>query len=211
VPEAVVDLFLIRLDLEEGLKREIDFQPLPYTGFSHGLKGISSSPNYTDILKKVRDRAISPKSHEEFWIPKLFLEISDGFSVKCIDVLREWINSGDKNKIEAVAYLLQDAPSGFAFSHPALVSTLLENAYRINDDCYRNVEGYLFCSAISGTRSGSPGQPMPQDVRLKDRAMELLKNYPAGSPTFKFYFSLIQHAENAIRVQLARDEEYFVE
>lgn len=210
VPETVVEYLIKRLDLDEDIGRARNFQPLPYTGFSHGLQGISSSPKYTDILKNVRERALSPKSHEHFWIPKLFSEISGGFSAKCINILREWTESGDKNKIETVAYLLENAPTGFVFSHSGFVSELLENAYKINDGCYRNVSSCLYCSAVSGTRTGSAGQPMPQDVTLKKQAMELLKKYPAGSPTYKFYFSLIRHAENAIRDQLARDEELFV-
>ena len=127
VPEAVVELLIKRLDLAEYHEKKKDFRPLPYTGFRHGLAGISSSPRYKDILKKIRERALSPRTHEYFWIPKLFLEISGGFSNKCIDVLREWTESGDKEKIEAVAYLLKDAPSGFVFSHSDFVSELLEN------------------------------------------------------------------------------------
>ena len=209
VPETVVEFLIKRLDIAADIEREKNFQPLPYLGFHHGLQGVTSSPRYKDILKKIRERALSPKSHEYFWIPKLFSEISGGFSQKCINVLKEWSESGEKNKIVAVAYLLKDAPSGFVFSHPAFVSELLENAYKINDDCYRNVGSYLRCSAVSGTRTGSPGQPMPQDVRLRDQAMELLNKYPAGSPTYKFYFYLVRHAENEIRDELARDEELF--
>jgi len=211
VPEAVVELLIKRLDIAEGFEKEKDFQPLPYLRFRHGFPGISSSSNYRDILKKVREHALNPKPHEYFWIPKLFLEISGGFSLTCIDVLREWIESEDKEKIEAVAYLLKDAPPGFVFSHSELTSALLENSYKINEDCYQNVRSELFCSAISGTRTGSPGQPMPQDVRQRDQAEEMLKKYPAGSPTYKFYYSLLKHAENEIKDQLARDEELFIE
>ena len=209
VPETVVEFLLKRLDIAEDTGGKKDFQPLPYTGFRHGLRGVSSSLKYMDILKKIRERALSPKSHEYFWIPKLFSEISGGFSPKCIDVLREWTESGDKNKIEAVAYILENAPAEFVFSHSKFVSELLENAYKINDDCYRNVRSHFYCSAVSETRSGSPGQPMPQDIRLRDHAMELLKKFPAGSPTHQFYSSLIRYAENAMRDQLARDEELF--
>ena len=108
-----------------------------------------------------------------------------------------------------MAYLLKDASAGFVFSHSDFISELLENAYRISDDCYLNVRSELHCCAVSGTRSGSPGQPMPQDVRLRDQAIEILKEFPAGSPTYQFYSSLIQHAENAMRDKLARDEELF--
>jgi hypothetical protein len=208
VPVKVFEFLMRRLDLAGDIdEKRKDFHPLPYTGFRHGLPGISSSPNYKEILKKVMERALSPKPHEYFWIPKLFSEISGGFSAECIEALRGWAESGDKNKIQAVAYLLEDAPPGFLFSHAELISGLLESAYRINDDCYRNVRSYLQRPAFSETRTGTPGQPMPQDVRLKEQAMGLIKRFPAGSPTHEFYSSLIRRADASIQDDLARDEE----
>lgn len=209
VPEAVFEFLVKRLELAGDPKRKKDFQPLPYTGFHHGLQGICSSPRYTEILKEVRERALSPKPNEYFWIPKLFVEISCGFSAECLDVLKEWTESGDKHKVESVAYLLKGASAEFVFSHSDFVSELLENAYRISTDCYLNVKSEIYCCAVSGTRSGSPGQPMPQDVRLRDQAMEISKKFPMGSPSYQFYSSLIGHAEHRMRDQLARDEELF--
>jgi hypothetical protein len=90
IPEAVVDFLLERLDIAEEKKKTSDgeFQPLPYLGFHQGLKDISSSPNYKDFLRRVRDRALNPTAIDYFWLPKLFAELSDGFSSVCFKIIQ---------------------------------------------------------------------------------------------------------------------------
>ncbi len=211
IPEAVVDFLLERLDIAEEKKKTSDgeSQPLPYLGFHHGLKDIPSSPNYKDILRKVRDRALDSKDY--FWLPKLFAELSDGFSSVCLEVLDEWIESDDVKKIQGVGLLLKDAPPGFVFSHSEFVSRLIEKSYEVGEDCYRAVTSNLSSPANFEGGTGISGQPMPQDVKLRDQAKELSQKFPMGSPTQQFYFSLWEHAKSSIRNSLARDEEIFEE
>jgi hypothetical protein len=213
IPEAVVDFLLERLYIAEEKKKTSDgeFQPLPYLGFSHGLKNISYGSNYKDILRKVRDRALDSKAIDYFWLPKLFADISDDFSSACLEVLDEWIGSDNVKKIQGVGLLIKDAPSGFVFSHSEFVSRLIEKSYKIGEDCYRTVTSAISSSATHGARTGISGQPMPQDVKLRDQAKDLSQKFPMGSPTQRFYFSLCEHAELSIRNSLVRDEEIFEE
>jgi len=213
IPETVVDFLLNRLDIAEEKEKTSgdEYQPLPYLGFHHGLKDVSSSPNYKDILKKVRDRALNPRTIDDFWLPKLFAEISGVFCSVCLEVLHEWIDSDDSKKIQAVGLLVRDAPSEFVFSHSEFVSRLLEKASMASEDCCRNVTNSLFQSAFSGVRLGTLGQPMPQDIKLRDQAKDLSQKFPMGSPTQRFYFALARHTEALIHHSLARDEEIFEE
>ena len=74
-------------------------------------------------------------------------------------------------------------------------------------DCYQSVSSNLSRSALSGIRSGTPGQPMPEDVAMRDQAAAVASRFDSGSPTFRFYDSLAKSAEAKIRYQLLRDEE----
>jgi hypothetical protein len=213
IPEVVVDFLLKRLDIAEE-KEKISggkYQPLPYHGFHHGLKNIPSSQNYKDILRKVRNRALDPTLIDDFWLPKFFAQISGGFSSVSLEVLYEWVESDDVKKIQAVGVLVKDASCGFVFSHSEFVSRLLEKSYIVDQECYRNVASNLFSLATLGEKSGIPGKPMPQDIRLRDNAKELSKKFPVGSPTQRFYFALVKEAELSIQDSLARDEEIFEE
>jgi len=213
IPEAVVDFLLGRLDIakEEEKTPDGEFQPLPHLSFRHRLKDIPSSPNYGDIIRTVRDRALNPTAIDRSWLPKLFAELSGDFSSTCLEALDEWIESNDIKKIQGVGLLVEDAPSGFIFSHPEFVSRLIEKSYITGEDCYRTVSSDISSPAILEGGTGMPGQPMPEDVKLRDQAKELSQRFPMGSPTQRFYHSLWEHAESSIRDSLARNEETFEE
>ena len=44
---------------------------------------------------------------------------------------------------------------------------------------------------------------------MKDQASEVLNQFDAGSPPYKFYDSLVKIAEASIKEELLRDEELF--
>jgi len=188
-------------------KRNDEYQPMPYLGFRDAFKNISSQENYVDILKEVRSLALVKKGLSSFWLPNLFRELSDNFCPSSLEILKEWVDSDEKDKIIAVSLLLREAPDNFVFHNYDFVKDLLECAHRKGEEVYREVSSNLFGSAISGDRTGTPGQPMPQDVALKEQAEGMRKKYLAGSPVWNFYDSLRQHAERSIRDSLARDEE----
>ena len=140
----------------------------------------------------------------------MFREISSGFeSSASLKILNEWVHPGDADRIKAAARLVSGAQPAFVFSHVGFVSNLLERAYAAGDDCYGSVSSSLASSVLSGTRSGTPGQPMAQDVAIKDQAGAVATQFIAGSPTYRFYTSLAESAEASIRSQLLRDEELF--
>jgi hypothetical protein len=124
-----------------------------------------------------------------------------------LQVLEEWINSCDATKIVLAACLLKETSRSFVFSNVPFVSNLLWQAQKAGLEPYKRVVSYLWSSAISGGRIGTPGQPMPEDVSIRDQALKVLEQLPAGSPEYRFYESLAKDREAMIRNQLAEDEE----
>ena len=195
--------YAIREEKESG-----EYQPMPYLGFRDAFQNISSRDGYTDILKEVRDLALDRRGLSSFWLPNLFKELADGFCPKSLKILEEWIDSDDEKKIRAASLLLRNASSNFVFGNSDFVKKFLEGAYAKGEDCYQEVNSNLFRSVISEGRQGTSGQPMPQDVALKDQSEKMCQNLSGGSPAWRFYDSLRKHAEDSIRDSLARDEEF---
>ena len=209
-PYLVALLFFKRLDMRRKQeKRRESYQPLPYLGFRRALKGISSKPDYAKIILELLRRAAHADSLDVFWLPIFFKAISDGYCEIGLAELRFWVISGDAKKIEAASLLLRSAPAGFLFDRREFVAEILESAHSISDDCYKNVGSDLFCCAVSGLREGTPGEPKSHDVDIRDRATEALTKLQVGSPTHRFYESLVQYAEREIQDDLARFEEDF--
>ncbi len=210
IPEELVDFLLERVDLSKSVEYGSDdrFQPIPHIGFfDNGLNGISLSPHYKKILRKVRDRSLSPDWQDSFWLPKLYSYISENFSLASLEVLNEWVNIGDEEKINAVGLLVKEASSDFVFSHSDFVSNVLTNAQEISDDCYKKVRSNISDSVLYGCRSGTAGQPSPQDENLRDKAQELMGKYQPGSTTWNFYNYLCEKGKMSIKNWLERDEE----
>jgi len=207
VPKSTVHLLISRLKRARG--GDSTYRPLPFEPLD--LDGIESSPDYEDILREIRDQAArAGPVVREFFLPKLFRAASKNFSHPvALAVLDEWIESGDRKKIEAAGSLVRGAPSDFVFENVSFVENLIEKSHEAGEECCRRVCGHLYGSAISGASWGTPGKPMPRDLALRDKASEIGRAFSAGSPVREFYDSLLGHAEFSMREQLARDEELF--
>ena len=207
-PVLVVGFLLNRIRKEHNGNSRYD--PLPILGFREPLVGLATSPDQERILRDIRDASVEHRRSVGYWIPQLFREVSSGFeSASSLKVLDEWINSGSADRISSAAHLVSGARRDFVFKHVEFTSNLLERAYAANFGCYQSVSSSLTRSALSGTRSGTPGQPFPEDVAMKDHARAVAGKFDAGSPTDRFYASLAESAEASIRDQLLRDEEQF--
>ena len=119
------------------------------------------------------------------------------------------MDSNHEERIRTVSFLLKGAPSDFVFCNPRYVKNILEKAHRKGEEIYREVSSNLYCSAISEGKTGPAGQPMPADVALEKRAEKMCAQFIVGSPSWIFFDSLRQHAQNSIRDTLGREEELF--
>ena len=210
IPEELIDFFLERVDLAKYIKNSSKdrFQPLPYNNFfDKGLNGISLSPHYKEILRKVRDQSLDPMDKYSSWFARLYYYISENYSLDSLEVLSEWIDIGDKEKIKAIGLLVKEAPSNFVFLHSDFVSNLLVSAQAIGDDCYEEVRSDLSNSALYGVKTRLMGEPSHEDQKIRDRAQEFMEMYPAGSPTWNFYKWLSEQAKRSIKGWRERDEE----
>jgi hypothetical protein len=237
LPRSIIQLLLKRIERDEEDK-EGSYQPLPYLEFQHKLDGIAKSNEYKDILREIRNQALKRTYHTKFWYPKLFKEaslvpVSRGsdelhrsiqktsptpyyyedevlvFSPTSLEVLNEWIDSGDRQKIETASCLVSDAPKAFVFTNVEFVANLLEQAYELGDDCYQTVTYDLFNSATSGVRGGTPGQPFPEDIALQEKSAAVAAQFIVRSPSHRFYDSLAKDAKSSIQFWEKRWEEEF--
>jgi hypothetical protein len=197
LPRSVVQLLLKRIEYCEK-NNDSSYHPLPYSKFRQKLDGLAESEEYEDIIRDILNQALK-ESGKRFWLSKLFKEVSLDFTSISLKVLDEWINSGELEKVQAASCLLGDVPQSFVFTHIEFISNLIEQAYELGDDCYRAVSYTLAQSVTSGVRSGTLGQPFPEDAALKDRASNIAEQFILGSPSHQFYQSLARKAKASIQ------------
>jgi hypothetical protein len=207
VPRAVVQLLLKRIE-HYGKEGYINYYPLLDSRVEPKLKGLAESEEYEDILRDIRNQALT-QANKKFWLAKLFKEVSLDFTPTSLKVLDEWINSRELEKVQAASYLLCDVPQSFVFTHIKFVSEILEQAYLLEDDCYRIVSNNLSYRIIMRARCGTLGEPYPEDIDLQANSLAVGKKFSKGTPARKFYESLAKYARANIEEDLSLEEELF--
>jgi hypothetical protein len=187
-----------------------EYEPLPHgKSFENSLNSLAKSEEYEDLLRTIRERTLKKQHHQRSCLARLFKEASRQFTNVSLTVLEEWINSGDKEKIQAVSFLLSKAPQEFFFTNVEFISRLLDQAYDLGDDCYQMVSFSLYRSATFHVGFGTPGQPFPHHVVLRDQSTAIAARLVVGSPSHRFYDSLAKDAKGSIQFWEKRWEEEF--
>jgi hypothetical protein len=207
MPEQTVE-FLIDCLRRDRENHPLRFKLHPYARLHQSLIGLVESPKYLDLLRKVRDCILQEPTIPSSLIAPLYHAISLNYNEPSLDVLNEWINSGDPQKIQDSCRLLREASQSFIFNQEAFTQHALEQAYMMGDECFENVQNSLTATAIYGERSGRPGQPFPQDLLLRDRSIETLGRLSPSSPLRGFYELLLRRAEENIADSHRRDQEF---
>lgn len=206
LPLVVIRLLIKRIERSKARKTGEKYQPLSYSSRTL-LKGFSSSTHYKEALREIRNKILDKGWQSHFWIPKLFKSISNNFDDTGIAILLEWISTGEKEKLEGVRAIIEDAPENFIFQHTDFVSKMLVAARQYGPEFLRSTRNALAHSAIFRSKHGTPGQPMPEDVELQENSEKMLSNFLSGTPEHDLFESLLKHAKWEIKNQLKDDEE----
>jgi Effector-associated domain 10 len=113
-PMKVVDLIERRINLKpEKSANDTYYEAFPQP-FSYTFDNIHTQPEYPIILRRLRDWLLTNDSR---WIeaPILLKEITLNLTQELQNVLREWITTGDEQKIQGVARVLSEFNAGDSF------------------------------------------------------------------------------------------------
>lgn len=205
-PEMFIDFLLKRVKIGEKRKK------YTYESFGHSLhkqvSPLKDSPDYEKVLRKIRDAACDYKK-DNYAYAKLFKVLTGNFNETTLGVLTESIDSGDKSKIMGIGSLIHHAYHDFIFENPNFVEKILNASKSLGEECYKSVRSNLFWGANSRSKSGTAGQPMPEDIKMRDESDKLMQKYQAGTPTYEFYKDVKEYAEEEIKESMMRDEEMF--
>jgi transcriptional regulator with XRE-family HTH domain len=208
-PKLTLQLLLDRVEEKERQDHSLDieYRPVPYS-WNHDLPfRFHETQEYEQLLRKVRDWAsIDTKD----WMrahfgADVFKLVSAGYDAITLKVLEEWIMSSKQIHIEMAATLLSEAPATFVWDNSAYIAKILSQANRHSLKTYKRVTSSLLTSVIQGGRSGMVGQPFPEDIMQRDRAIEIMDKLSVGSPVYHFYKLLHDGAVTNIKRELSTE------
>jgi len=194
-PETLVRFFLKRLK-HPARRKTPHFTPVPFR-VHFNFEKFKAHPKYPVLLKEICSLVQQPRFEYDYYLPKIFwLIVSDETGLK---ILMAALRSGKRNSVLAAGRILSDTHENFAFERPEVIDLALTNAHRLGDKCYRRMLGMLTGLVVSGTKTGVPGQPMPRDVEVRDRAQELMERYSTKPHVASFFRDLKEHAVRDIK------------
>lgn len=204
VPDKVLALLKTRINAKQHGSGGENYQALPFK-WQHPFK-FREHDRFPTLLEHVRDWIA--EDTDSYWRhtlgAQLFRAVAGVFDDEVLRVLREGVTSGDEAQIRSVGSILGEAPRHLVWDKE-FVSTVLEGAQQHCPDCLRHVAGELHSAGVSGLRTGTPGEPFPDDVHQREEADKRIRQLPVGSAGRRFYEAL---RDSAIRsIEWAKEED----
>jgi hypothetical protein len=216
VPDDVFELLLRRINHpreRETLHTHEWYQPIPFLPTQFSLEPLTRSENYRRYLWRVLTLAKNPhggkkESGRGFWLPQLYELLSQFFThPTSLDLAYAWATSGNEKKMKAAYLILTRTPRRFVFQHEEGIVAILAAADALGPDMLERARSALSTSPTTGSRSGTAGEPFPEDVALKEQAHDA-KERQSDPRARDFYEQLERHAAWAIHDQIQREEEF---
>jgi len=203
-PRLVVDL--IKERLTQAVQRD-DWRMEPIGGIAERQPclDILDHPDGPVLLREVLDWAL-PRIDESRFAHHLSDLVLGVFGLQhstCTSILEAWCADRKSERFKVLANVLREAPPLFVFEDSAFVARILKAARSLGASVYRGLGSSLFASAVSGVKGGAPGEPFPEDLRMKAQAEEVLATLSKADPAFALYDDIRKHAESNIERSLA--------
>lgn len=201
-PERILQFLLKRMEYEhaEATQGRHGYDAIPWRWQEEAKLAFRDTPKFAEHLRAIvmwAKKLGDQRSHRDLGV--LCAAVCGGYDAATLDALTPFLFSADPKDVEVAALLLRGAPRDFVFKHAPFVVQLLEHAHSLGGDTLESVADDLAYPTVVGTRHGTPGQPFPEDIALRDRSAEQLSKLSKGSPAWNFYARLKERAEYDIK------------
>ncbi|MFI2341525.1 helix-turn-helix domain-containing protein [Nocardia gamkensis] len=207
-PAAVLNLLRGRIERAETSDAPSAFKPVPIV-WAQPL-AVRGHPDHRTLLRDLLGwLAEGTSSWRKHFGAPLFIAAAGGFDDTTRQILLEALRTSPASDIDAIAAVLANAPNDLVLNQIEFVADSLNASTRFDTDTQQQIETALAMSAITGVRHGTPGQPYPEDIRLRDEGATIAAAQRHAPRVAGFYSRLSEHgaraAERARRDEIAND------
>lgn len=202
-PGLVVDFLVSRVAIAQE-RGDWSYNPVPWSSGLRGDWGLMKQQGAFQWVRRLFDWALVQEQSGESvlpWFGDLVRTLCTVNSSDFVEFLRQWISSAGREGFAVATSLARQTPQSFVFEQHEFVIWMMRLARSHGTDVLRKLVSALYCAAVSGSRSGVPGEPFPQDIKLRDRAAEVLSGLTRQDPAYELYSDLHRHAIQSIEMQ----------
>jgi hypothetical protein len=202
-PAATLDFLFKRVE------RACETADWTYTPIAHGslvtvplnLLALEEGTRWLDYVLDWAFQAV-PSERLRTHVAELVQALCPLFGPALVAGLRRRLSCTTREEMKLITAILSEAPADFVFDHREFAHGVLRIAKRIGQESYHDALFAFHRSTISGVRQGTPGEPFPQDLRLKEQAERALVGLDHMDPAYELYLGIMKGAEQSIRRQL---------
>jgi transcriptional regulator with XRE-family HTH domain len=206
----VAKFFIDRVDYA-AQHNDWHHRPCNYGPYGHVPLRFRESPEFGAVLRQVSEWI---KSRNDLIFRERSAQLFDTmfrpFDEALVNAFQAWVDIATESDISVISKILGEAHPTFIFEQRPFIARFLAKAEQFGRKPVDGAISALIGSAIGGIRSGTPGEPFPVDLRMKQEATKAAEDLPAFSPAYELYATVARHAEASIQ-RSVRDGEAFEE
>ena len=194
-----------------AMNKDWGYRSCNHGPYKHIPMRFRESPKFNVLLQQVSLWMKSYGSEDNIFhhnASELFQVMFGPFDGEFIELLQDWVDKATSEDIHVIGQILKDAPSEIIYTQRPFVVHALEKAKEFGKESVEGMRKALLNAAITGLRSGTPGEPFPEDLRMKEEAEKAMAELPRFSPAYRLYDALKQHSEWGIQSSLREREEF---
>ena len=203
IPIELFKIFLYRVKSKKD--QEENFIPLPYLGFKN-LNLKLSDEDTLKVFSKISD-ALKEEDTDTFWIPNLFYDLAKGKCDLAISYLKDLIKSDDIETVGVGTNLLRNFNNSLVFSRQEWVRDLLNHGKNKDNQFFDEIKDGLLRLGIPMEKSGTAGQPMPQDTALVENSSAAAAKATLDCEK-QFYIELKEHGKKEIARTMKKNQRF---
>ncbi|WFP16174.1 helix-turn-helix domain-containing protein [Citricoccus muralis] len=203
-PRRILRMLQGRIELAEREDAPLGYQPVPIL-WNDSLD-LRRDPAFLEYLTEVLSWIGSGEAWQRRHMGKeLFAAAAGSFDDTVLSLLLKLVQTGTSEDCATIAEVLSAAAPSMVFDQIDMVSELLDAAARLGSQSLQRMRSGLWASAVTGTRSGTVGEPFAEDVRIRDEGAAIASRLSPGSHAEAFYRDLSESGARTIEQQRDRD------
>lgn len=187
------------------------YRPCNHGPYTHVPLRFRESEEFSSLLRQVTQwmKTHTEKDYQfKHRAGELFSVMFNPLDDELLGFILDWVDVGTPDDMQIISQVLRESRPNFVFEQRTFVTKFLDKAKQHGKETLDNAVSALYSSAITGLRSGTPGEPFPQDIMMRDEAKKALQAISRFAPARRLYESLKKSAEADINRSL-RERETF--
>jgi hypothetical protein len=212
VPDKVMHLVISRLERAsqvEGWSYRV--LERSYMARHNGEKnlglGFTQAAGWENRVRFLLDWALHSREAGEYSnFGEVFAALCGHYDDSLLDVLVQWLRQGPMTRARIVGDVLRCAQNTIIYDFPQFVRDILDVAETLGDEAVATIRSAFFSATISGVRGTTPGEPFPEDIRLRAHAQQALAELSRADPAYDMFAEFLLVAEQGIERQRKEKE-----